>query len=264
MNFLFLHFTFFGTRDWMMILLPTSSLPPSTTATSSSLLFKPISETLAYTFRGHALETYLQVHFPTFAKLWLFKHLFTHWRLWLLVLCLLLQSTSFQHPWWCQFYILSFQFLDLNFSEFSLPYYITHPFSWSCTQIFFLIKSFHFPNLKCKLSFTPQPQIPTLPASLFNQILKRQQSVNAILTYDSLIPNFFSLYLFIGLYLFSCFVYLFWYCSIYWYIIIILPLRKLSTHSSNVLMVIFALQYPTLHELTHMASICPCSCRWPQ
>lgn len=63
---------------------------------------------------------------------------------------------------------------------------------WSCTWLFFFsIKNFHLPNLECKLSFSLQPQTLTLPTHLCNQVLKLQQFVNSIMTYNPLIPDSF-------------------------------------------------------------------------
>ena len=151
---------FFGARRWMTNLLLPSL--PSSIITSRPLLFNSVSQTLAHTFRGHTIQTYPQVHILTvvipydFVDISLFVADFG--------CCLSVYSSN---PFLSTFTVMCILHFVLPVSWPQLwasffPYYISHPLSWLCTWLFFLIKNSHVSNLKCKLAISLQPQTSTL------------------------------------------------------------------------------------------------------
>lgn len=218
-------------------------LPPSI-ITSRSLLLKPASQTLAHPFTGHAFPPASPCPPISLCQpVTLWTSPFIPWRLRLQVLSAP-QPISCRHRDDASLTFRFVQFVGLSSREFLCRLYHPPLSHGHALGFFFLIKNLHLSNLKCKLSFSLWLQILTFPAHVHNHELKLQPDLQFFDSSDFLTLNFYSplpLKVFVVV---VCFVFLFW-VPLTMLIHHYNPsLRKLTTHPSGVLMVIFALQHP--------------------
>lgn len=163
---------YLGPEDWIAILFILSSPSPSFIISSRPLLFNLISEILVLLSRGHAIQTYLDVHLFTMSS---YDYLnidsfIKDLGCWFTVPFFNPFSVSIYedtHSTFCPSSVLTST--PMNF----LLCYISHQFSW-----FFFNKKILHPNHKCKLFFCPT--LNSCPSSSPAQGPKPAKLVNSI------------------------------------------------------------------------------------